>query len=172
VKKFIILAIYIILFWVILPGGLVLTALYFDSYFHFESTPRIIAGILVLAFSIPMLSIAIVQFRKFSGKLPVSADPPKVFIRSGLYAVWRHPIYLFYTLTLLGGTLVWGSKAMLMISMPGFIIQESIYMIIEEKFLVKRFGRSYINYRRITPVLFLVKDPGILFIQKAFQLQD
>ncbi|HEC41892.1 MAG TPA: hypothetical protein ENI20_03595 [Bacteroides sp.] len=152
-RKTAILIIYIILFWVVLPGVLVLSAIYFDKLLGFESNPALVAGILIMSIALPMLVISIAQFRIFSGKYPVSADPPKVFIRTGLYAVWRHPIYLFYGLTLLGSAMIWGSRGMLLITLPAFIVLEFVYGFIEEKILVKRFGDKYLNYKKITSIV-------------------
>lgn len=152
-KKLFILAAYVLLFWIILPGMIVLFATWFDRLAGFRSVQGMVPGILLFCFALPMLTISIAQFRKSSGKYPVSADPPDLFIRTGLYAVWRHPIYLFYTLALIGVALVWGSGGMLFISTPAFILLEGVYIIVEEKILVRRFGDSYRNYRRITPVV-------------------
>lgn len=175
-KKVIILAIYIILFWLLLPGILVLSAVYLDDQLAFgrsASSCKIIPGILVLGFAVPLLAVSIMQFRRFSGKYPVSADPPSVFIRNGLYSVWRHPIYLFYTLVLIGAALVWGSRSMLLITLPGFIVLEIIYILIEEKILLRRFGESYFNYRKITPVViprfyYWLKIPGFFLFRRLF----
>jgi len=172
-KKFFVLCAYILLFWIILPGMLVYSAVRIDRLDLFGPVQGIVPGILVLCFALPMLAISIVQFRKFSGKYPVSADPPDLFIRTGLYSVWRHPIYLFYTLTLIGIAMVWGSGGMLFISIPAFILLEVIYIIIEERILVLRFGMSYLNYRKITPVViprfyFCLKIPCFFLFRSMF----
>lgn len=172
-KKLFILAAYILLFWIVLPGVIVLSAAWFDRLAGFRSVRGLVPGILVLCFALPMLTVSIAQFRIFSGKYPVSADPPELFIRTGLYAVWRHPIYLFYTLVLIGVALVWGSVGMLCISIPAFILLEGIYIIVEEKILVHRFGDSYLNYRRTTPVViprfyFWLKIPCFFLFKRLF----
>jgi 1-acyl-sn-glycerol-3-phosphate acyltransferase len=172
-KKVLILSAYIILFWIILPGTIVVSATWFDGLAGFGSVRGVVPGMFVLCFALPLLVISIVQFRKFSGKYPVSADPPELFIRTGLYAVWRHPIYLFYTLTMIGIALVWGSGGMLFISVPAFILLEAAYVVIEEKILVRRFGDCYLNYRKITPLVvprfyFWLKIPCFLLFRPLF----
>jgi len=172
-KKYIILTAYIILFWIILAGIIVLSAKWMDSLAGFRSISGLVPGILIVGFAMPMLGISIFQFRKFSGKYPVSADPPEHFIRTGLYAVWRHPIYLFYTLVMIGIALVWGSGGMLFISIPAFILLETGYIIIEERILIRRFGNSYLNYRKITPVIiprfyFWLKIPFFFLFRYLF----
>lgn len=152
-KKAGILILYIILFWIVLPGGIVISAIWFEGFVGIRRHSLAVPGILLLCFALPMLAISIIQFRRFSGKYPVSADPPEVFIRTGLYAVWRHPIYLFYTLALTGAAMVWGSMGMLLFSIPVFILLESVYIFIEEKILVRRFGDSYVQYRKKTPLV-------------------
>ena len=175
-KKFIILAAYILLFWIILPGIIVLSANWLDRLAGFGSFRGLVPGILILCFALPMLAVSIAQFRKFSGKYPVSADPPEHFIRTGLYAVWRHPIYLFYTLTMIGIALVWGSGGMLFVSIPAFILLETVYIIVEERILIRRFGNSYLNYRKITPVIiprfyFWLKIPFFFLFRCRFSYQ-
>ncbi|MEN8230241.1 MAG: 1-acyl-sn-glycerol-3-phosphate acyltransferase [Bacteroidota bacterium] len=152
-RKLLILTAYILFFWIILPGTIVLSATWFDTLAGFGSVKELAGGILILCFALPLLAVSIIQFRKFSGKYPVSADPPGLFIRKGLYAVWRHPIYLFYTLALIGVALIWGSGGMLFFSIPSFILLEGFYIVIEERILVRRFGKSYLNYRKITPLV-------------------
>jgi len=172
-RKLLILTAYIILFWIVLPGAIVLSATWFDYRAGFSSIRGLVAGILVLCFALPLLAVSIAQFRKFSGKYPVSADPPDLFIRTGLYAVWRHPIYLFYTLALIGVALVWGSGGMLLISIPAFILLEAVYVVVEEKILVRRFGDQYLNYRKITPLVlprfyFWLKIPCFFLFRPLF----
>ncbi|MGW8316241.1 MAG: 1-acyl-sn-glycerol-3-phosphate acyltransferase [Bacteroidales bacterium] len=172
-KKHLILALYILLFWIILPGILVLSARWFDNLFGIRSIKSLPGGFLILCFALPLLAISIIQFRTFSGKYPVSADPPERFIRKGLYAVWRHPIYLFYTLALIGIALLWGSGGMLLISIPVFMLLEGIYIVLEERTLVRRYGKAYVNYRHKTPLVvprfyFWLKIPCFLLFGPLF----
>ena len=70
-KKVLILSAYIILFWIILPGTIVVSATWFDGLAGFGSVRGVVPGMFVLCFALPLLVISIVQFRKFSGKYPV-----------------------------------------------------------------------------------------------------
>lgn len=172
-RKLLILTAYVIIFWIVLPGAIVLSATWFDRLAGFNSVRGMVPGILMLCSAIPLLSVSIAQFRKFSGKYPVSVDPPDLFIRTGLYAVWRHPIYLFYTLGLIGIALVWGSGGMLFISIPAFILLEVVYVVVEEEILIRRFGDSYLNYREITPLViprfyFWLKIPCFFLFRPLF----
>jgi 1-acyl-sn-glycerol-3-phosphate acyltransferase len=99
------------------------------------------------------LGAAIVQFRHFGRALPVSALPPDRLIQAGLYAVWRHPIYLFFTLFFVGVGLLVRSPSLLAIVLPVFIVAEAVYIVLEERALARRFGRAWRNYCRRTPVL-------------------
>ena len=144
-----ILILYILLFWICLPAILVLASLYMDSTLELDRTNHplmTIAGLLVLSFSVPLLTLSIIQFKIYSNKYPISADPPKVFIQKGLFALWRHPIYLFYTVTLLGSAMLWGSRGMILIILPVFIALVAIYILVEEKILRRRFGNTYNHY--------------------------
>jgi len=172
-KKNLILIAYILFFWILLPGTIVLFALWMDKINGFESLGCRSSGILILVVSLPLLTISILQFRRYSGKLPVSADPPDTFIRTGLYAVWRHPIYLFYTLSLIGAAITWGSRGMLLVAIPLFILLEAGYIMWEERVLIRRFGNQYMNYRSITPLIiprlyFWLKIPCFLLFRILF----
>ena len=69
------------------------------------------------------------------------------FIRSGPYAIVRHPIYTGLLLALFGTTLVASTIG----SLLGFVLAIlSLWQkaAIEEQFLVVEFGERYINYQR------------------------
>ncbi len=135
----------------LLGGGLLLDARFgwhigFRWYWFAPGAPvALVSGI--------MLGTAIVQFRHFSRLLPVSALPPDRLIQAGLYGVWRHPIYLFFTLFFAGVGLLIGSPSLLVIVMPAFIAAEAGYIALEERALGRRFGLTWRNYRRRTPLL-------------------
>jgi 1-acyl-sn-glycerol-3-phosphate acyltransferase len=96
---------------------------------------------------------SVLQFRRFSGEWPVSALSRGRLIQNGLYAAWRHPIYLFSALLLIGMGLVFHSSGTLVIVAPAFFAAEALYIYGEERVLVRRFGVKYENYRRKTGLL-------------------
>ena len=155
-KKIVIIATYIFIFWVLLPFFLLYTALLLDDRCAFSlstSVLTILSGIFFIVISIPLLVISIIQFKKQGKELPISATPAAHLIQNGLFAVWRHPIYLFFTLTFIGIALILPSFSLLVIVIPFFILVELFYIYIEEMNLIKRFGDPYRYYKKQTPLV-------------------
>jgi len=156
IHRSLIIVVYIVLFWIILPAVLIASGLLLDR----SITSGIVVsgifvpiGIAVAGISAVMLFISIVQFRRFGRELPISALPPDMLIQNGLFCVWRHPIYLFYFLVLVGCALIIGSVGLLLIVLPFFALLTGFYIVHEEKVLIERFGKVYVNYRKRTPLV-------------------
>jgi protein-S-isoprenylcysteine O-methyltransferase Ste14 len=79
----------------------------------------------------------------------VSPQPKNALLTSGIYRLSRNPIYLGALLMALGFTLIFGS-GLTLISTIGLwiILREKIKM--EEYFLQRKFGESYLNYQKKT----------------------
>jgi 1-acyl-sn-glycerol-3-phosphate acyltransferase len=123
-----------------------------------------------------MLGFSIGQFIRFGSELPISAFHTKRLIRSGLYSIWRHPIYLFYTLLFIGVGIVLQSGAMLCIVLPLFILVELSYVVKEESLLVSRYGEEYKAYRKNTSLLIpdlqsIIRFPCLLFFKTKFHFR-
>jgi protein-S-isoprenylcysteine O-methyltransferase Ste14 len=80
-------------------------------------------------------------------KLPL---PPERLVTRGLYRLVRHPLYLFSTVAL------W-SSAVMTESLLGFALAVTIYFalgsILEERKMVRAFGKDYAAYRNSVPRL-------------------
>jgi protein-S-isoprenylcysteine O-methyltransferase Ste14 len=73
-------------------------------------------------------------------------------VKTGTYALVRHPGVLWYALLLLSLTLV--SKAeLLLIAAPVWLSLDLLYVFVQEKFLFRRMFAGYDDYRRETPML-------------------
>lgn len=99
--------------------------------------------------------------------------PPAVIIQNGLYAIWRHPIYLFYTLVFVGLALMIGLKSLLLIGLPAFSIIELCFIYLEEKILIRRHGESYLHYKYKTSLIIpelpqLLKVPFYVLFKLLF----
>jgi len=70
-----------------------------------------------------------------------------------LFAIWRHPIYLFSVVFILGLALVLRSPGYVFVMYPVFIVATYIYTRIEEHSLIKRFGKKYRLYRKRVPLM-------------------
>jgi protein-S-isoprenylcysteine O-methyltransferase Ste14 len=74
-------------------------------------------------------------------------------VRSGPYALVRHPIYLGLLLFLLGLAVALGHFAQLLVAIPVFLIGTAIRTRIEDGLLETKFGDEYREYARTTPAL-------------------
>ena len=149
-RKTAVLALYFLVFWVFLPAMVIGISGRLEDSLNLQPLKSTLAGTAILLVSVPFLGVAVWQYFKGSGNLPVSAYPPSQIMRKGLYNYFRHPIYLFYTLTLAGVALVLGSRAMLFVVMPFFILLTWIYIRWEENTLLHRFGEAYALYKSQT----------------------
>jgi 1-acyl-sn-glycerol-3-phosphate acyltransferase len=149
--KGLVIALYVLFFWLLLPLALFASSLFLDNAMRWPLlTVLRPAGAALVVTAVPLLVLAIVQYTKAAGELPVSAYPAGRVIRAGVFAVWRHPIYLFFTALLYGAGMAWGSPAMVLVVMPAFIALELICIRVEEGYLVKRFGPDYLAHQEET----------------------
>lgn len=176
-RKFIIVTIYFLVFWVLIPFLIIGLSDRLDIYLNIKQSTYILSGYIVLTVSVLLLGISISEYFKYTGELPVSAYPPAHIIRRGIYNYWRHPIYLFYTTTLIGVALIIGSLAMLLIVIPVFILLEIVYIIFEEQRLARRFGETYIYYKKQTGLIIphpyqILRYPLLLLFKGLFRYQS
>lgn len=153
-KKLIILG-YILVFWGALPGVLAALALWgqhlLGSWLHL---PKLVAaGVIIAATSGIMLALSIVQFTRASGNLPISAFPPQKLIRTGVFGIWRHPIYLFSVFFFSGVGVIFWPAGFMLVAFPVFALGTLLYARTEEAALEKRFGSAYDGHRRQTAIL-------------------
>jgi 1-acyl-sn-glycerol-3-phosphate acyltransferase len=156
IKRAAVIAAYTLVFWVILPGGLIAAAAYLDRTLCLGFPPHPAAralGIGGAAVAAVLLVLGVVQFKAYGRELPVSLFATQGVIQDGLYRIWRHPIYLFFTALFACAGLAAGSGAMLAIVLPVFAGMELVYIAFEERLLVRRFGQRYARYRKKTPLV-------------------
>jgi len=178
-QRILIIGIYFIVFWIALPVAMFLLAKVLDrNYFSEINIPAFIVntGWVVLAIGITFMCVAVYQFRKFSGEYPVSALPVNRLVEKGMYAVWRHPIYLFALIALLGFSMASGSFGFISVVMPVFIIALAVYVYVEERYLVRRLGNKYKAYRKRVPLIiprfwFVLRIPVMLLFRQLFHLK-
>jgi len=155
-KKKIIIFVYFLLFWIILPYTLIKSANLLDKHlfsgFVLSNSCRK-TGLVIIVPAFLLMLLCVFQFRKYSKKLPVSAIPSDTVIQKGLFSVWRHPIYLFAVVTVSALALTLQSYGFLFVVVPLFIISVMVYIRFEEKALVKRFGSAYNQYKDRTALI-------------------
>ncbi|MBN2620242.1 1-acyl-sn-glycerol-3-phosphate acyltransferase [candidate division WOR-3 bacterium] len=147
-KKTFVSIMYIVFFWIVIPFVLIAGSRVIDQT---DFLPTIsgfgVVGWFIAIVSAGMLLISIVQFAADAGVLPISAYPPGHIIRRGIYAFYRHPIYLFYISMFIGIALIMGSAGMLLVVVPVFVMAVVLYAAIEEHGLLRRFGQDYQAYK-------------------------
>ena len=79
---------------------------------------------------------------------PAPFDPPAELVASGPYGHVRNPMYLAAVALLAGYGLVVGSAAVLLLAAAGLSLAHLFVVLVEEPGLERRFGESYLAYRR------------------------
>ncbi len=73
-------------------------------------------------------------------------DPPTVFVSQGLYRWMRNPMYVLYMIIIGGEALFFDSFGLYLYSAAFVAIAHAYVSTVEEKELMRRFGRSYEDY--------------------------
>jgi len=165
---------YILVFWAALPGALAALAAWGERVFgpRLQLPNLFAAGILLAGTSGVMLALSILLYRRASGSLPISAFPPRRLIRTGVFGIWRHPIYLFSVFFFSGLGMIFWPAGSLLVVFPALALGTLIYAKVEEAGLEKRFGSVYDGHRRQTailvPRLFHLLRPLFAVISRIF----
>ena len=85
-------------------------------------------------------------------KTYIAAGIGDKLIKSGLYALVRHPGVHWFTLVLLSLILV-SKSSLLLIAAPIFILLDIVLVIVQDKFFFGRMFDGYDSYRQETPML-------------------
>ncbi|HHR84839.1 MAG TPA: hypothetical protein ENL23_00655 [Candidatus Acetothermia bacterium] len=148
----------ILMYWVVLPALLLFVAHKADLLLSFSSLPAEVAvpiGGLLLFGSIAISSWCVATLYLRGGGFPLAFMPPVRLVREGPYALSRHPLYLAFTLYLLGLSLIVRSLAGVMIVVPAFALLWILYARLhEEGVLVRRYGEEYRQYKKDVPFFF------------------
>ncbi len=96
-------------------------------------------------------------------------DPPNKLVKDGVYSFCRNPMYLGYSFLFFAFGFLMRNIYFLFLSI-GVVIFIYIYSkLIEEKVLLKRFGKEYLNYKKETPfIISFVKHKNFLYIVSTF----
>lgn len=112
---------------------------------------QVLAGLLLLVGILQTDTLSFVGLRQI-----FEEEKSAQLVTNGLYRYVRHPLYTF------GLLLIWLSPTMTINSLIVFI-GLTIYILVgayfEERKLLREFGRSYADYRYVTPMLI----PGLAF---------
>lgn len=139
-------------------------SLYMDGALGFpkllSGPPGTLLGIILLAVGLVIWAWCVVWFRKAKGT-PVPFNPPRELVTVGPYAWSRNPMLTGVFAFLFGIGFLLHSVSMVFIWTPVFVIFNVLELkLVEEPELERRFGESYIEYRRRVP-MFVPRAPGV-----------
>jgi protein-S-isoprenylcysteine O-methyltransferase Ste14 len=100
---------------------------------HAVGWPLVAAGLALVVWAV-----------RAAGQVPM--DRPDRLVRSGPYALVRHPMYLAWTLVYLGLTFALRAVWPLLL-LPAVLIRVHVEAVREERALAERFGAEYAGYR-------------------------
>ena len=145
-------------FFVLLPALLWLLGGAWDARLHLPPAPPLarMAGAALLALGGWGILSSIGALWFVGRGLPMSHLPPLRLVRSGVYRLTRHPLYLAYTLALAGLGLLAGSVGRGVLMPAVLTLAWIVYAVaVEEPRLAARHGARYLAYRESTPLLFV-----------------
>ena len=145
----------LLFYWGALPYGLLFAARRIDALFAFPSLPVGVG----LGVGIPALTMGVVTslwtgvvLYLRGGGFPIALLPPARLVREGPYELSRHPLYVAFTLYLIGWGAIARSVGLFALVLPGFALLLSGYALFhEERVLLRRFGDAYRAYREEVP---------------------
>jgi len=155
---------------ILTPVGLVvffgmLLLIIFESLFIDRALgfPELLSGLIGTLIGVVLLSLGliywvwcIVWFSRAKGT-PVPFNPPRELVTAGPYAWSRNPMLTGVFAFLFGIGFSLHSVSMVFVWTPAFIIFNVLELkLVEEPELERRFGKSYIEYKRRVP-MFLPK---------------
>lgn len=145
-----------LLYWVIIPAGVIVPGLLIDALFALPPLPRhlmlqAVAALLIAAGCI-LIWKSTADLQK-SGGTPNPSRPARQLITHGSYGLCRHPMFLGYDLTALGVVLLCRSPAMLLACYPVFLALQVRFLKKEEHVLSLRFKNRYDDYQKEVPML-------------------
>lgn len=109
-----------------------------------------LSGSILILLGLLMSYAAIRRFSKLKIKSKVY-NKPRVLFTDGLFRFSRNPIYLGFTVALLGLAVVVGSLSAIILWVLFIVLADKWYISYEEKKLKDKFGEDYIIYKRQVP---------------------
>lgn len=109
---------------------------------------RSVGGI-VMSVGLALLTIARWQFAKAKTNI-LTFNEPGQLVTTGVFRVSRHPMYLGFSMVLMGLALMLRSIPALCVAATFVQISDRWYIAFEERWLLAKFGDTYVNYSRRT----------------------
>jgi protein-S-isoprenylcysteine O-methyltransferase Ste14 len=97
-----------------------------------------------------LTALTIVLFVVEGEGTPAPFDAPKRFVASGPYRFVRNPMYVGAITLLVGFGLVFNAPSVFGVAFAAFFFSNLFVIFVEEPGLARRFGETYLAYRRAT----------------------
>jgi protein-S-isoprenylcysteine O-methyltransferase Ste14 len=111
--------------------------------------PYTVMGIPIIILGLGMSMWGSNKFSKVGTNIQ-TFEEPDILVTDGLYKYSRHPMYLGFTISLLGTFILLGSVTPIVLVLTFIIITEKWYITYEEEIMIRKFGKQYKNYQSIT----------------------
>ena len=85
--------------------------------------------------------------QKRAGTDPIPFNPSTRIVAHGLYRFTRNPMYVGFAFCTLGITMLVDSAWMLLAALIGLVLIDRLVIAREEKYLERKFGEEYLNYK-------------------------
>jgi len=115
------------------------------SFVH--GTLRCILGVLIVVAGIA-LTVGGFVTQKRAGTDPIPFNPSTRIVAHGLYRFTRNPMYVGFALCTLALAILADSTWMLLAVPIGIFLIDRIVIVREERYLERKFGEEYLNYKR------------------------
>lgn len=109
---------YALLFTALIPFGLWVWAYYTADFVRFPALASAKIGWGLVSVGLVLVLWAMLALKKYGKGLPMNAYPPPVFVSSGPYRLFRHPIYVGFGLLVAGYFIAIGSASGLWLVTP------------------------------------------------------
>ena len=117
-------------------------------------------GVTWLGWGVLLISLLLITYSLFINlpwrKTYMAPGVGDTLIRTGTYAMVRHPGVLWYALLLISLILVSKAK-LLLIASPVWFFMDIVYVFIQDRFLFGKMFAGYEDYRQETPMLIPTK---------------
>ena len=111
-----------------------------------------ITGIVLVCAGLAISIWVLQALARFGRGTPAPFDPPRQFVRRGLFRWVRNPLYLGAAILIpLGEALFFRSWQLLVYAVILFMVLHLYIVLVEEKELERRFGKPYLKYKRTVP---------------------
>ncbi|NNE69339.1 MAG: hypothetical protein HKN29_03120 [Rhodothermales bacterium] len=160
-RKVAIVVVYVSVFCLLFPVLLIETGLRMDVLWPVRISVAAHIGGFVMLTGLGLVIWSMLLLALQGRGLPISHLPPARLVRSGPYHLFRHPIYVGFTIVVLGLGLTLSSFWVLFLSVPLLVALWLAYVLfLEEPLLRRRFGATYRTYASRRPLI--VPMPGML----------